>query len=39
VVLQPATANAATMASNSGRFVIFCNSIEFLMVIPLTTRL
>jgi hypothetical protein len=31
VVLQPATANAATTASNSGRFF---NSIELLMVIP-----
>jgi hypothetical protein len=36
VVLQPATANAAMIASISGRFVIFCISIEFLIVIPLT---
>jgi hypothetical protein len=36
VVLQPATANAATIASISGRFVIFFISIEFLIVIPLT---
>jgi hypothetical protein len=36
VVAHPATANAATIASISGRFVIFCISIEFLIVIPLT---
>jgi hypothetical protein len=36
VVLQPATANAAMIASISGRFVIFFISIEFLIVIPLT---
>ena len=33
VVLHPATANAATTASSSGRFM---NSIEFLIVNPLT---
>jgi hypothetical protein len=36
VALHPATANAATIASNSGRFIIFSNCIELLMVIPLT---
>jgi hypothetical protein len=36
VVLHPAAANVATTASNSGRFIIFSNSIEFLIVIPLT---
>jgi hypothetical protein len=35
-VLHPATANVPRTASNSGRFTIFCNNIEFLIVIPLT---
>ncbi|MCG6873962.1 MAG: hypothetical protein LJE97_02605 [Betaproteobacteria bacterium] len=35
-MLHPATANVPRTASNSGRFTIFCNNIEFLIVIPLT---
>jgi hypothetical protein len=35
VVLHPANANVAMTASNSGRFTLFSNSIEFLIVIPL----
>jgi hypothetical protein len=35
-VLHPATANVPRTASNSGRFIIFCIIIEFLIVIPLT---
>jgi hypothetical protein len=36
VVAHPAAnvANVAITASNSGRFVIFSNSIEFLIVVP-----
>jgi len=36
VVLHAATANAATIASSSGRFIILSNGIEFLIVVPLT---
>jgi hypothetical protein len=36
VVLHAATANVATTARNSGRFSIFSNSIELLILIPST---